>query len=152
MQFGHVTSFNKRFDALLYGQVGNWQGVPSSECRHARSGPFRWCPPIFIVPILRCSRGKIDWLRLFVKECPDALPGASSLRGKQITMGVSIIPTVSRVKLIKKIANKKKRTQCRYVGGRKSSNVLQPTEPPLHGGATASTWPSAYPQRHARDP
>jgi hypothetical protein len=153
-QFGHGASFDKRFDALRYGQVGKRQRVPSSECRHARSGPFRGCPPIFIVPILRCSRGKIGRFWFFIKERSDALPGASSLRGEQKTMGVSMTPTVLWVKLQKNLQTKKKkrRTLCRCVGGRRSSNVLQPTELPLLGGATASTWPSAYPQRHARDP
>lgn len=81
-QMGHVASFDKRFDALRYGQVGNWERVPSAERRHARFGPFSWCPPVFIVPIQRSRRGKVGWFQLSVKERPDALPGTGSLGGK----------------------------------------------------------------------
>ena len=153
-QLGHVASFDKCFDALWYGQIGKRERVPSAKRRHARFGPFSWCPPVFIVPIQRGCRGKVGWFQLSVKERPDALSGTGSLRGKQKTMGISVISTASWVKLQKNLRNKtkkKRRTLCRCVGGHRSSNALQPIEPPLHGDATASTWPSAYPQRHVRD-
>ena len=98
--FGHVASFNKSFDALRYGQIGKRQRVPSAELRHARSSPLRWCPPVFIMPILRGHRVGIgiSWLRPLVKECPDAFLGTSSFRGKEKTMGISMTRTVSSVK------------------------------------------------------
>ena len=77
---------------MRYGHAGKRQRVPSAELRHARSSPLRWCPPVFIMPILRGHRGEIgiDWLWPLVEECPDAFLGASSFRGKQKTMGISM--------------------------------------------------------------
>lgn len=100
VQVGHLASFNKSFDALRYSQVGKRHRVSSAELRHARSSPLRRRPPVFIMPILRGHRGGIEvgWLRRFVKECPDAFPGASSFRGKQKTMGISMTRVFSLVK------------------------------------------------------
>lgn len=108
VQSGHVASFNESFYALRHGQVGKRQGVPSAELRHARSSPLRRCPPVLIMPILRAHRGGIEigWLRPLVKKCPDAFPGASSFRGKQETMGISMIRTLSSVKLQKYLRTK----------------------------------------------
>lgn len=108
VQLGHLASFNKSFDALRYGQVGKRQIVPSAELRHARSSPLRRCPPVFIIPILRGHRGGIGigWLRRVVKECLDAFPGASSFRGKQKTMGISMARAFSSVKLQKNLQTK----------------------------------------------
>ena len=108
VQIGHLASFNKSFDALRYGQVGKRHRVPSAELRHARSSPLRRCPPVFIMSILRAHRGGIGigWLWRFVKECPDAFPGASSFRRKQKTMGISMTQAFSSVKLQRNLQTK----------------------------------------------